>query len=226
MPVNRALGEDGQHDAYACENDPGGCKGRLPYLALKCLKIGLRGVVCASLLDGLGNGLRLGTLQSGSLDVAGSLQGVKGGRSHACSIARLVFAFGYMATNRPLERSCAACTYARLGFPRMRGACYAPAPTRMRFSMKMNLLMLCACVLAATGCATITRGTTDAITVRTENCPESMECVATNKKGEWLFRPPATVRVTRNDDVLHIECSYDDLTITAEAQPESGGQIR
>ena len=29
------------------------------------------------------DGLRLGTFQTGGLDVAGGLQGVKGGRSHA-----------------------------------------------------------------------------------------------------------------------------------------------
>lgn len=81
------------------------------------------------------------------------------------------------------------------------------------------------CALAVTGCATITKGTTETVDVRLRDCPENMECVATNKKGTWEFTAPGTVRVRKSDDALRIECREDGQLVSRSLTPTSDSSI-
>lgn len=49
--------------------------------------------------------------------------------------------------------------------------------------MSITLRLFLACGFLASGCSTVTKGTTDVIDVRTINGPKILECVAANKKG-------------------------------------------
>ena len=91
--------------------------------------------------------------------------------------------------------------------------------------MARTLFIALAAAVFATGCSTITKGTTDVLDVRLRNCPDDLECVATNKKGSWPFTPPAAVRFKKSDDDLRIECRSDDLFVTRSLTPVQGGTI-
>lgn len=90
--------------------------------------------------------------------------------------------------------------------------------------MKGLLFVILGAVLVS-GCATITKGTTEIVDVRLRDCPSDMECVATNKKGTWEFTGPGTVRVKKSDDSLRIDCRADGKTANATLTPSSDNMI-
>ena len=73
------------------------------------------------------------------------------------------------------------------------------------------------------GCATITKGTTDTLQVTVSNCGEPIECTASNKKGSWPFiRHQALVTFKKSDDDLNIVCQDGDSVITQRVSPVRG----
>ena len=81
------------------------------------------------------------------------------------------------------------------------------------------------CALALSGCATITKGTSETVDVQLRNCPNDMDCTATNKKGTWQFTAPGVVRVTKSDDALRIECRSGEQLVTRSITPTSDSSI-
>ncbi|WP_423910067.1 hypothetical protein [Candidatus Spongiihabitans sp.] len=72
------------------------------------------------------------------------------------------------------------------------------------------------------GCATITKGTTDTLQVTVSNCGEPIECTASNKKGSWPFTAPGPVIFKNSDDDLNIVCQDGDSVITQRVSPVRG----
>ena len=79
--------------------------------------------------------------------------------------------------------------------------------------------------IGTSGCASITKGSDDAIYVEIPNCTEKVECTASNKKGAWEFSAPGTVRFKKSDDVLHIECKDGDRVAKRSVTPTSSEMI-
>ena len=80
-------------------------------------------------------------------------------------------------------------------------------------------------LVAATGCASITKGTSDVVQVEVANCGETIQCVASNKKGSWTFSAPGSVRVKKSDDALRIECPDGEETVTRSVSPQGDAMI-
>ena len=73
-----------------------------------------------------------------------------------------------------------------------------------------------------TGCATITKGTKDALQVQITNCSEAIPCTATNKKGSWDFTAPGPVRFKKSDESLTITCKDGPENLTVQIAPVRG----
>jgi len=73
------------------------------------------------------------------------------------------------------------------------------------------------------GCASITKGTTDSITVNFANCNKQTACTASNKKGDWVFSAPGSVRFKKSDNPLTITCQDGPAQTTTKVTPTRGG---
>ena len=70
--------------------------------------------------------------------------------------------------------------------------------------MKLFIILM---AFAVSGCATLTNDAMQPVAFRTLGCPGSgVQCVATNKRGQYEFTPPTSVLIRRSDDVLKVEC--------------------
>lgn len=87
----------------------------------------------------------------------------------------------------------------------------------------MTRLIVLFGVFILSGCATITKGTSDVLQVAVMNCSEMMECEAQNKKGSWKFTAPGPVKFKKSDDDLYITCKDGEHTISIKATPTRGG---
>lgn len=75
--------------------------------------------------------------------------------------------------------------------------------------MRLLLAVMCASFLVLSGCASITTGQTQVMTVQTPNCPEA-SCELTNKEGVYyVSRTPGTVSVNRKCSKMTIRCSKE-----------------
>lgn len=66
--------------------------------------------------------------------------------------------------------------------------------------------------LLTTGCATVTGGTTQSVSVRTQKDATDVagaNCELSNSKGNWTVTTPGTVSVHRAKDDLNIHCTKD-----------------
>ena len=61
------------------------------------------------------------------------------------------------------------------------------------------------CVLFLTGCASVTKGTSQSLSVRTTPTNHA-ECRLTNAKGSWYVKTPGSVSVHRAYGDLDVEC--------------------
>ena len=84
-----------------------------------------------------------------------------------------------------------------------------------------TILSLSLAILVS-GCASITKGTKDTMQVQIGNCPESIACTATNKKGTWDFTAPGAVKFKKSDDPLTITCEDGPGKISVQVVPERG----
>jgi hypothetical protein len=91
-------------------------------------------------------------------------------------------------------------------------------------SAAVKLLAIAGLALA-TGCASITQGTSDTIHVEVANCGETIQCTATNKKGSWQFDAPGSVKFKKSDDALRIECEDGDQKVTRAVTPTADAMI-
>lgn len=60
-------------------------------------------------------------------------------------------------------------------------------------------------MMTCAGCAGVSKGTGERITITTPNCPGA-QCVLENKKGSWSLQAPGSVVVFKSDDPLKITC--------------------
>ena len=75
------------------------------------------------------------------------------------------------------------------------------------------------------GCASITKGTTQAINVDTANCGKPTVCTATNKKGSWEFTAPGPVTIEKSDDPLVIRCKDGVDYVTRTIAPDDDAMV-
>ncbi|MCY3818559.1 MAG: hypothetical protein OXH52_04225 [Gammaproteobacteria bacterium] len=87
------------------------------------------------------------------------------------------------------------------------------------------LPLMLAALIAAGGCASITKGTTHTINVEVDGCGEKTECTATNKKGTWIFDAPGPVTVKKSDDALALRCVDGDEYVTRTVAPNNSGMV-
>lgn len=76
-----------------------------------------------------------------------------------------------------------------------------------------------------TGCATITKGTTDTVQVQVSNCAEPISCTATNKKGSWEFEAPGPVTFDKSDEDLVISCKDGPGNLTVKTSPQKSSMV-
>ena len=74
-------------------------------------------------------------------------------------------------------------------------------------------------------CASITKGTSQAINVNTANCNEATSCTATNKKGTWEFSAPGPVTIKKSDDALVLRCKDGDGYVTRTIMPNDDAMV-
>lgn len=86
-------------------------------------------------------------------------------------------------------------------------------------------LLAATALVLATGCASITKGTSDTIHVEVANCGETIQCTASNKKGSWEFDAPGSVKFKKSDDALRIECEDGDRKVTRSVSPTGDAMI-
>ncbi len=77
--------------------------------------------------------------------------------------------------------------------------------------------------LCMSGCATITKGSSDSVQVSTVNCGTSVPCKATNKKGSWNFTAPGAVRFNKSDEAMTIECQHKGDSLVQSLVPTRSG---
>jgi hypothetical protein len=71
------------------------------------------------------------------------------------------------------------------------------------------LIAICVCASGLMGCASITTGQTQVVTIQTPNCPAA-SCELTNKEGiYYVTRTPGTVSVNRKCSEMTIRCRKD-----------------
>ena len=84
----------------------------------------------------------------------------------------------------------------------------------MIFFKKVTLVVIALIsFLSITNCASITKGSTQIITIETPNCIGA-SCKITNNEGTYyVSRTPATIVVNRDNSQLQINCSYGDKEV-------------
>lgn len=82
-------------------------------------------------------------------------------------------------------------------------------------SVNVLRLLICAALLALTGCASITGGTTQQMFVQVKESSgapvDAAECVLVNDKGTWNVRPPSGLTVSRSNKAIQIKCTRASL---------------
>lgn len=79
---------------------------------------------------------------------------------------------------------------------------------------KLIISILVLILLPLTSCASITKGSTQIITVETPNCPGA-SCKITNDKGTYyISNTPATIVVNRSKSQLRINCSHEGKSLS------------
>ncbi|RKP48289.1 hypothetical protein D7S89_13275 [Trinickia fusca] len=88
-----------------------------------------------------------------------------------------------------------------------------------------------ACIFLAiltTGCATVTGGTTQNVSVKTQKNAADVagaDCTLSNSRGSWTVATPGTVSVHRAKDDLNIHCSKDgerDIIMAVKSRTRTG----
>ncbi len=73
-------------------------------------------------------------------------------------------------------------------------------------------------VLSLNGCATVINGRYQQVSVQTE--PPGSYCVLTNNKGQWVVNStPATIKVHRSMDNLHVSCQKQGYQSDVQSVP-------
>jgi hypothetical protein len=88
----------------------------------------------------------------------------------------------------------------------------------MQFTKSVFWLAALTSTALATGCATITGGTTQSVSVKTQKDSVDVagaQCVLTNSKGTYKVTTPGEVKVHRAKDELSIHCTKDGETDAA-----------
>ena len=92
--------------------------------------------------------------------------------------------------------------------------------------MKSSAILTCLVLgYLCTGCASVTKGTTQTMQVKVSNCSDRMNCQASNKKGTWFFTVPGPLHVQKSDDPLMIRCEDVDSVLTRHVIPDRGSAI-
>ncbi|WP_322047011.1 hypothetical protein [Paraburkholderia sp. J67] len=99
-------------------------------------------------------------------------------------------------------------------------------------SLRLTAL-LCALALTsmATGCATVTGGTTQTVSVKTQKAAADMagaDCVLTNSKGSYELKTPGNIKVHRAKDDLNVRCAKageSDATTTVQSSTRKGAFV-
>jgi hypothetical protein len=81
-------------------------------------------------------------------------------------------------------------------------------------SMKLGISAL-VCAFAFSGCATLTGGDTQQVSLQTRGSAdepiEKATCTLQNDKGSWNVQSPAVVKLHRSSDDLLVQCTKDGL---------------
>ena len=83
----------------------------------------------------------------------------------------------------------------------------------------MKLLAIAAAAalgIATSGCATIVKGTTQSLSIKTPPV-EDAKCTLTNTEGTWYLTSPGSVVVHKTKNDLHVACTkdgFDDVSAT------------
>ncbi len=91
------------------------------------------------------------------------------------------------------------------------------------------LVMMLACSVAASGCASITTGTSQTIEVESKSgdgaTTMQMQCELQNDKGQWSLAAPGSIQVARSSKDLMVRCttaSGGSGTATAVSRANAG----
>lgn len=82
--------------------------------------------------------------------------------------------------------------------------------------MFMRVAGLIALVIALSGCATIVKGTTQSISIKTPPV-DGAKCTLVNSEGTWFLTSPGTVTVHKTKNDLKVDCvmeGYESATAT------------
>ena len=77
----------------------------------------------------------------------------------------------------------------------------------------MNLapVGLALCVLLASGCASVTGGSTQSVSIQTRDTAgkevAGAQCELSNAKGRWIVTTPGSTSITRSNDDMHVHCN-------------------
>ncbi|MBX3706822.1 MAG: hypothetical protein KF911_09295 [Pseudomonadales bacterium] len=88
-----------------------------------------------------------------------------------------------------------------------------------------DFLFVGAVLLATTGCATVTKGTSGVTQVQVNNCAERIACEGTNKKGSWAFTAPGPLKYKKSDEDMVIACEDGPESLSVSMAPTRGGMI-
>jgi hypothetical protein len=93
--------------------------------------------------------------------------------------------------------------------------------------MMTRIFLLIAIVASIQGCATVTKGGYQNITVETPGC-SGAECKLTNKDGAWYVTTPGSVMVERSNGDLTLFCRHPNLgkePLVTTWNPKTGGWV-
>ncbi|MBS3964616.1 MAG: hypothetical protein KGZ80_09010 [Methylomonas sp.] len=89
----------------------------------------------------------------------------------------------------------------------------------------MNPVTILILIATLTGCATITQGSRQNVSVTTQGDVDPTEtiCKLHNTEGIWTVSPDQPIRVDRDGDPLNIECKNNQQTGRASIDPDFDG---
>ncbi|CAJ7239498.1 Uncharacterised protein [Burkholderia pseudomallei] len=98
--------------------------------------------------------------------------------------------------------------------------------------LRIAVLTTSACfAVLSTGCATVTGGTTQTVSMKTEKDTVDVagaDCVLTNSRGTYNVTTPGKVSVHRAKDDLSVKCTKDgeaDATTTVKSSHRTGAMV-
>jgi hypothetical protein len=89
----------------------------------------------------------------------------------------------------------------------------------------MNPVTIIILIISLTGCATISQGSRQNISVATQGDSDPTEtvCNLNNTEGSWVVSPDQPIHVHRDGDPLNIECKNTQQTGRTSIDPEFDG---